>query len=74
MTDLAASIVTVQVPVPVHAPLQPMKLDVPSGVAVNVTTAPASKDAEQVAPQVIPSGLDVTVPPPVPVLDTLRAY
>jgi hypothetical protein len=34
---LAASIVTTQAPVPVHAPLQPAKVDVASGVAVSVS-------------------------------------
>jgi hypothetical protein len=36
-TVLAASIVTTQAPVPVHAPLQPAKVDVASGVAVSVS-------------------------------------
>ena len=39
-TDWATSIVTVQVPVPVHAPLQPAKTESAAGVAVRVTKVP----------------------------------
>jgi hypothetical protein len=72
VTDLAASMVTAHVPVPVQAPLQPAKLELAEGVAVNVTEAPALKDAEQVVPQSIPMGEEVTVPVPVPALETER--
>jgi len=40
VTDLAASTVTVQAPVPLHAPLQPVKLDPEAAVAVSVTDVP----------------------------------
>jgi hypothetical protein len=44
-------------------PLQPTKMDRrPVGVAVSVTTEPLLKAAEQVPPQLIPDGLDVTSP------------
>ena len=43
VTDLAASMVTAQVPVPVQAPLQPEKAEPLAGVAVRVTTVPATK-------------------------------
>ena len=72
VTEAAALIVTVQFPVPVHAPLQPVNVEVASGAAVNVTTVPASYDALQVAPQVIPAGLEVTVPLPVPLVVTVK--
>mgnify|MGYP003705142853 CR=1 FL=1 len=39
-TDFAASIVTTQVLVPVHAPLQPAKVDDASAAAVSVTVVP----------------------------------
>ena len=47
-------------------PLQPWKVEPLAGVAVRVTCVPLSKEAEQVAPQLIPVGLEVTVPLPVP--------
>ena len=62
----AAFIVTVHVPVPVHAPDQPVKVELVSGDAVSVTEAPEAYEAEQLAPQLIPDGEDVTVPVPVP--------
>jgi hypothetical protein len=65
--------VTAQVPVPVQAPDQPVKSDPVSGVAVRVTAVPSRNDAVQLAPQLIPAGLLVTVPAPVPVLLTSRA-
>ena len=42
VTDCAALIVTVQMPVPVHAPLQPPKVEPAAGVAVRVTGVPLS--------------------------------
>src|SRR6266566_3828848 len=59
--------VTVHGPVPEQAlPLQPLKIEPVAGVAMSVTTVPLSNAAEQVAPQSIPGGLDVTVPLPEP--------
>jgi hypothetical protein len=43
-------------------PLQPLKMDRNAGVAVSVTAESLLKAAEQVPPQLIPAGLDVTVP------------
>jgi hypothetical protein len=60
--------VTTQEPVPVHAPLQPVKVEPADAVAVSVTDAPLVKPNEQVAPQLIPAGELVTVPLPVPAL------
>jgi hypothetical protein len=65
LTDLSASIVTVQTPVPEQAPPQPAKVEPGLGVALNVTVVPLEKKAEHVAPQAIPGGLLVTVPPPI---------
>ena len=39
VTDLAAFMVTVHAPVPVHAPLQPVKVEPGAAVAVSVTKA-----------------------------------
>jgi hypothetical protein len=69
VTVVAADIVTVQAPVPEQPPpLQPVKLEVGSGVAVSVTDAPLGYEAEQTLPQPMPAGLLVTVPAPAPVL------
>ncbi len=70
VTDVAAFIVTVHVPVPVQAPDHPAKIEVALGVAVSVTCEPTAKGAEQVAPQSIPAGELVTVPEPVPARTT----
>ncbi len=72
VTALAAFMVTVHEPVPVHAPLHPAKADPAAGVAVSVTELLAAKFAEHVPPQSMPVGEDVTVPLPVPSLVTAR--
>jgi hypothetical protein len=72
VTDLAASIVTEQFPVPGHEiplPLQPEKVKPAPGVATSTTVVPLGKSKAQVAPQAIPDGVLVTVP--VPVLETV---
>ena len=63
--------VTLQVPVPVHAPDHPANVEPLFGTAVRVTMAPLVKLALHVAPQSIPAGLLVTVPLPVPALWTV---
>ena len=73
MTDFAALISTVQeLPETVSHPLQPVKMFKSAGVAVSVTTVSLSKGAEQVEPQLIPLGAEVTVPLPMPDLSTVR--
>jgi hypothetical protein len=57
---------SVQVPVPLHAPLQPAKLELAAGIAVKVIEVPGLNATLQVVPQLIPAGLLVTVPLPVP--------
>ena len=65
VTDVSEFIVTVQVVnVPEHPPDHPVKADLASGVAVKVTTLPALK--------LVPVGLVVIVPVPVPALATVR--
>ena len=72
VTLWAPLMVTVQGAVPLHPPpLQPAKEDPPAAVAVRVTLVPLLKLAVQVAPQLIPAGLEVTVPVPVPLLVTV---
>jgi hypothetical protein len=54
----------------VQAPDQPVKVEPESAAAVRVTWVPLEKFAEQVDPQLIPAGADVTVPLPEPPFDT----
>ena len=73
MTVVAAESVTVQVPAPEQPPpLQPVKVEPAAGAAVSVTAAPLAKLAAQVAPQLIPAGLLVTVPVPAPAAVTVN--
>src|SRR2546427_8994720 len=53
--------------------LQPVKVEPAAGLAVRVTAVPLAKLAEQVATQLIPAGLLVTVPDPVPASVTVSA-
>jgi hypothetical protein len=61
-------IVKVQVPVPKHWPIHPVNPDAADAIGVSVTTVPVGKSAEQVLPQLMPGGEDVTVPVPAPLL------
>ena len=68
VTFRACVIATVQVSVvPVHAPLHPPKVDPVDAAAVSVTFVAFAKFAVHVPPQLIPAGLEVTVPVPVPI-------
>ena len=67
VTLSAVFIVTVHVPVPLHpAPPQPAKVEPLAGAAVSTTCEPLAKLALHAAPQLIPEGLLVTVPDPLP--------
>ncbi len=66
VTFWAALMVTLQAPVPLQAPPQPLNTDPAAGVAARLTTVPELYGAEQVAPQLMPAGELVTVPDPVP--------
>lgn len=63
---LATSIIIFPLPHPV--PLQPPNVEPTAGVAVKVTRVPLLNDAAHVPPQLMPAGLLVTVPFPVPLL------
>jgi hypothetical protein len=71
VTLRAAVMLTAQLPVPEHAPVQPANVEPLLAAAVSVTTAPGLKLALQVLPHEIPAGLLLTVPLPVPALLTL---
>jgi hypothetical protein len=64
VTDSAAFIVTVQLPLPLQAPPQLPKVQPPAGVGVKVTCDPPVKTWLQVDGQLMPAGLLVTVPLP----------
>jgi len=70
VTACACVMATEHEPVPLQAPLQPVNVEPAAGLAVS-TTVPLN-DAEQVAPQLIPAGLLVTVPVPAPAKVTVR--
>jgi hypothetical protein len=59
---------TWQIPVPVHPPLHPAKSDPALGEGVNVTVVPPGYVPVQSPPQLMSTGVDVTVPAPVPFL------
>jgi hypothetical protein len=68
-TTVAADTVTLQTPVPPHAPVQPVNVEPVAGVAVRVTGVPLATGSEQSVPQPIPG--PVTVPVPVPPFTTV---
>jgi hypothetical protein len=71
-TVLTADMVTEHVPVPLHAPDQPAKVESDAGLATSFTTKPEVKLAEQVEPQLIPDCELDTVPEPVPLRVTVN--
>ena len=71
VTAEAAVRFTVQVPVPVQAPDQPANVELAPAAAVKVTDVPLAKLALHVDPQLMPAGLLVTVPVPVPASATV---
>ena len=70
---VSAFIVTLQPPIPLHAPLQPESPQPLAAVAVSVTWLPAAKFALQVEPQSIAEGELVTLPPGLPTTETESA-
>ena len=74
VTALAAFMVTGQVPVPVHSPLQPAKTELIVGFAVKLTVTPAPKFATQLPGQLMPGGLLVTKSVPTPVTVTVNGW
>jgi hypothetical protein len=66
VTEALAVKVIAHEPVPEHAPDQPAKVDPALGVAVSVTATPLGKLVLHVCPQLMPPGVLVTVPAPLP--------
>ena len=54
------------------SPAHPLKREPGAGVAVSVTTCAKVNGVLQTLPQLMPAGLDVTVPLPVPVREIVR--
>ncbi len=74
MTVLLPVILTVQVRLSWETeshPLQLLTVESPSGVAVKITCVSPLNEAEHTEPQLIPEGLLVTVPLPVPLTFTV---
>jgi hypothetical protein len=70
-TAVFALIVALQAPVPLHAPVQPPNVEVDPGASVRVTMVPAANIAWHVVPQLMPEGLLLMAPVPVPELCTV---
>lgn len=71
VTACAASTVTTHVAdVPEHLPVHPANTAPTAGSAVNVTRVPETKEWLHAVPQLIPAGVDVTLPCPTTVVDT----
>jgi hypothetical protein len=69
VTFFAPPTVTEQV-APVQSPLNPENMLPAAGVGVSVTDVPMAKLVEQDVPQAIPDGVEVTVPLPLPAIET----
>ena len=65
-TVVFALIVTLHAPVPVQPPDHPPNVEVDPGASLSVTTVPAANVYWHVVPQLMPAGLLVMVPAPVP--------
>lgn len=63
MTFFTESMLSEQVG-PVQSPEKPVKVEEAPGVGVSVTVLPERKLAVQVAPQVMPAGVELTEPMP----------
>ena len=71
VTDVVDDTVMLQAPVPLHAPDQPAKVEPVLAIAVSVTDVPAVNVPLHVWPQLIPAGVLLTIPEPVPAFVTL---
>jgi hypothetical protein len=67
VTDMSSVMTTWHAPVPEHAPPHPVKTKPDAAVADSTTSEPVVKLASHVGGQLIPEGLDATVPEPVTV-------
>jgi len=70
-TVALAVMVTLHAAAPVHAPPHPANVEFAPGAWASVTTVPAGKVATHVVPQLMPAGLLVMLPSPLPALCTV---
>src|SRR5689334_1023270 len=70
--DMLASKVTLQFALPLQAPAQDEKASLLPGVSLRVTGVFGGKVKLQMAGQLIPDGVLVTVPAPVPAMETVN--
>src|SRR5688572_10697813 len=69
---LAVTLASVHMPVPVQPPpVQPANTEPPCGPALNTSVLPAGTMVTQAPGQLMPAGLDVTVPLPAPPMTTV---
>ena len=71
VTEVLPEGVKLHAAVPLQAPDHPENIEFPVAAAVSVTAVPVAKVALQVWPQLMPVGLLLTVPAPVPEAVTL---
>jgi hypothetical protein len=64
-------LVTLQPPVPLHAPLQPRKAEFAPAVSARENGVPELSFMLHVPGQSMPAGLDTTLPEPLPISETL---
>jgi len=72
VATIFAFMVMVQGPVPLHDPVQPAKKDPFAGTAVSLTCVPDPNIALHVEGQLMPAGVLVTVPVPLPASITVN--
>ena len=72
VTDVLASTVTLQAPVPEQAPDQPANVEPAAAAALSVMDVPVATETEHVEPQEMAP--PETVPEPAPDLATVRVY
>ena len=71
VTEALAAAIMLHADVPLQAPDQPANVELAFGVAVSVIAVPDGKLALHVCPQLMPAGVLLTVPAPVPAATTL---
>lgn len=74
VTFCGALMLMLHKPEPEHAPDQPAKVEPDAALGDNATVVPELKAAEHVGAQLMPAGLLVTFPVPVPAVATVNVY